>query len=711
MKSIKRILTGLTLAAMLANTNIGFCQNLATTTQDGSLSMSVTDVSALSSLSDAELAAFINELSGIAQISCADLPGNGQFGNFFSLQHPEWPPLPWDSSYSDVWAIQGGYLMNDIGYDYDAGSSGPTASGPKTLTKAMAAGGISPPGAGDGGGTYTPDALTNAIPNYGTNLWIAQTAVASGNLTGIGSNTLAEVQYEIQSRTNLALQTNWQSEGFIFGSELTNWTPLSVPQNGRTNLFVRLKSWASSDGSGLPDWWELLYFGTNGVDPYGNPKGDGWNNLQKFQNGWNPNLFYTPAAPQGFTVAYNANNNTATLKWLPAPGNVTNYTIERTYYYYPTSGSSAQTVDFSSPSASMVDNVSSFLADPTTGGNINVTYKVRANYSGGTSAWSANAPLEPPTFGGNIVSGNQGSPVLVVSSMPANTTAIRLTEINWYAPEHGDYAHAYVTNLMVNVTNSSSLVYTLPNVKNSNIGSELQWEGQAVGNDGSLSANATLQGYPFWVDENYQTNWTVAPFYNGRVQLKQNLIFQLREAGSLTSFGYVSQSGTAMNPTNYVYASFFDITHRNGAAGYFQQLNPLRPFIENYFDRNFVFSFTNLDASGDLLAGTYQCPTSGTNFEAMLATNDTRWLLYDPSAGHDLISDGIININTDWMTYYTLSMPTGVHNWFGLPYSSANVVYLNQDQTALRTNVIYAGQSLTGLEYMIAYIYPETLQP
>ena len=65
-----------------------------------------------------------------------------------------------------------------------------------------------------------------------------------------------------------------------------------MPTVSPTNLFLRVRSW-QGDGSGLPIWWQLQYFGTNGVDPYGDPAGDGWNNLQKFQNGMNPNVFYT----------------------------------------------------------------------------------------------------------------------------------------------------------------------------------------------------------------------------------------------------------------------------------------------------------------------------------------------------------------------------------------------------------------------------------
>jgi len=38
----------------------------------------------------------------------------------------------------------------------------------------------------------------------------------------------------------------------------------------------------------LPIAWQLKYFGHTGVDPNADPDGDGWTNLQEFQNGTNP---------------------------------------------------------------------------------------------------------------------------------------------------------------------------------------------------------------------------------------------------------------------------------------------------------------------------------------------------------------------------------------------------------------------------------------
>ena len=43
-----------------------------------------------------------------------------------------------------------------------------------------------------------------------------------------------------------------------------------------------------SDGDGLPDWWEMQYFGNLNQNSNGDPDGDGLTNLQEFQQGRNP---------------------------------------------------------------------------------------------------------------------------------------------------------------------------------------------------------------------------------------------------------------------------------------------------------------------------------------------------------------------------------------------------------------------------------------
>ncbi len=190
----------------------------------------------------------------------------------------------------------GVFLLSDLSYNY--------ATSPQR--RALIIGGgmhtmsMDPNDPGDDGGTnvYTPNDFIE--PDYGTNLYVAQVGSALGNLTGIITNSQADVLYEIQSTTNLS-QWIWISEGFVYGSELTNWTAMAVAQANRPNLFLRIRSWMDSNNSGIPDWWWLMYFGqiTN-VNANASAAGDGYSNLQKFRLGLNPTNYYNPNPPGGF---------------------------------------------------------------------------------------------------------------------------------------------------------------------------------------------------------------------------------------------------------------------------------------------------------------------------------------------------------------------------------------------------------------------------
>ena len=58
----------------------------------------------------------------------------------------------------------------------------------------------------------------------------------------------------------------------------------------------------SSDGSGLPDWWEMIYFHHLGLDTNSDPVGDGWTLLQDYEQGFNPTNYLTPPAITNLTV-------------------------------------------------------------------------------------------------------------------------------------------------------------------------------------------------------------------------------------------------------------------------------------------------------------------------------------------------------------------------------------------------------------------------
>jgi hypothetical protein len=86
-----------------------------------------------------------------------------------------------------------------------------------------------------------------------------------------------------------------------------------------------------SDGNGLPDVWEIQYFGHIGVDPNSMPAGDGMTVMQKFLLGINPTLADAPHpaddAPFDYTIsitevtAYGLAWKTG-KPWTSAPTNI-----------------------------------------------------------------------------------------------------------------------------------------------------------------------------------------------------------------------------------------------------------------------------------------------------------------------------------------------------------------------------------------------------
>ena len=46
--------------------------------------------------------------------------------------------------------------------------------------------------------------------------------------------------------------------------------------------------WLDSKGTGMPDWWQLEYFGNLNQQPYADYDGDGVDNLDEYLEGTNP---------------------------------------------------------------------------------------------------------------------------------------------------------------------------------------------------------------------------------------------------------------------------------------------------------------------------------------------------------------------------------------------------------------------------------------
>jgi hypothetical protein len=256
-----------------------------------------------------------------------EVPMSGEFysAKYSPLNSGGWPPLPGNVDNLAAWNLGDNvWLLNDLNFDYSAAS---IQTGPMMAMDA----GAPYPGSGGGYGTntYSPSGSLFTL-NPGTNLWIAQETVTNGYFTGILSNTVADEEYQLLSENDLN-STQWISDGFVLGSETTNWTPWNLPFSPTTNLFLTALSWQDDTGTGIPDWWWLKYFGED-ADVNENapdPAGDGWTDYQKFAMGVSPLVWVTPPAPSGCSVQYNSHNQTVILKWQASSGNVTGYTITR----------------------------------------------------------------------------------------------------------------------------------------------------------------------------------------------------------------------------------------------------------------------------------------------------------------------------------------------------------------------------------------------
>jgi hypothetical protein len=141
------------------------------------------------------------------------------------------------------------------------------------------------------------------------NLRLQITRRSETGVSVIVSNTQADVLYEFQYKQN---RTNWVSLGFNNGSEISNSMSFEIPTNSlvpTANLInsksIRVRSWIDSWHIGIPDWWQVKYFGNVGIDAMGTPMGDGLYTVYKWQKGMDPFKWYPPPGPKdqyGFPV-------------------------------------------------------------------------------------------------------------------------------------------------------------------------------------------------------------------------------------------------------------------------------------------------------------------------------------------------------------------------------------------------------------------------
>ena len=269
----------LVIAALLAAAITGVM--LARAQETSSLTTSIipqspASLSSIESYSDAQLKQLINVLATTPLIWPANLPDNGMAGTYWSLAHPDWPPLP---------ATFGTPVWNLTPY-----SASPMSASAMSADSTMSTGSSGfyllddvdyPPSPGGGGGTNVYNPAGNFQPLILTSndlyLVIAGTTNTGTSMTAFlmihppaGTN---DGVYDLFATTNLA-PSAWQ---WILRCN-PGQTNLTVTGLAYPNEFFILGLTNDTDGDGLSDAYELLVSHTDPNNAYSNPDGilDGW---------------------------------------------------------------------------------------------------------------------------------------------------------------------------------------------------------------------------------------------------------------------------------------------------------------------------------------------------------------------------------------------------------------------------------------------------
>jgi len=498
-------------------------------------------------------------------------------------------------------------------------------------------------------------------------LWIEITGATSNDVSVVVHGTQVDMVYELLSKTNLA-DTIWVSEGEPFLGQ-DGQTATTVTPGERTNsLFLRARSWLDSEGSGMPDWWQLQWFGQTGVDPYGDDDQDGWVNLQEYQNGSSPTNYNTPPAPQGLKVTSTQTTNIF-IRWLPSALPASGYELEKDD---PIEGTTS--IQLPGTATEFSDTLFPRELDYSSA-------KFRARSLHGTmgpSEWSswANVLSEKSSAYCTLVRDVSGRTVILMAGYIPAVTKIRLTRENtaYYPPEYDVFE--------IPLSSFTNGLCPLPEAWISEV-PDAFWHIQGLTEEGEGVPIRYLSVPRF-------------PVYDGRQALYQNLVFQMRAANAESAFGFGMVNGTYGNATwwllnspDYAYAAFrpVDVTGYD-PLGY--RALELHPFFINYLYRNWAYDPAHIDSTLGRLTtgasideagntalhypGAFEMPIpSGLEPPScVLAAEDTEWTSYRPVASYDgsfLQALGLDHVGTN------LVMAQSARNLFGLTNREVKLVW------------------------------------
>jgi hypothetical protein len=690
-------------------------------------------------------------------------------GTFYFLVHSNYPPMPYNPcagcSNCSVWLLSDGTLLVDDTYcswptntnEIEGGSGGSAYSYPtgylwlEIITVTNGAANVilhgttpgtlytitsqqdlnpSQPWSAEqtvigGSGTNTPaQVLTfgrsrlflwaHVGPDVPQRLWLLALGVTNTSFNCLLIGTVPGALYQIGSKTALDTNQQWASEAIITGTSNQFWTQFSIPISSRPSLFLSaLNLTQDSDGNELPDWWELRYFGSIGLDPYSQcPSGDGWSLLQAYQNGWNPLLFYTPPPPRNLHATLDSTGSSIILTWESGGGPVSAYKIKLGNFGMDPSSFSivgqvnASTFTFTNPVGPGL--IGAELAQP--------ELIVDAQFTSGDHAPSEPIGVYQPTLdlGLSFIRGRSGQPYVALASPPANLSRVLLF---WETgPSTLASANVYASYFVNGVAPAPAM----PGYN----GGALNY--QVISSSGFGEQFWTQPTFP---EERYGSVAPTYQFIDARRHLKENLRFLVRAATRDLPFAYATSlyidGGTAFgppdgsevsypetyfsrpaSPSTYEYSGF----HTFSSNLNYSVMQELRPVQENYLWRNFVFDPLEVD-SGYPTTGAYLDPSQWLR----MLQNPTH--TYAGLGTENPLPVALISTNSDWLFWYqfdsvywdesiaaqvgVLSDPTGhlsvassVLNAYGLPLLSLETgrynVVLPTGSTGLWDSPYYA---------------------
>jgi hypothetical protein len=302
--------TSLIIAALLgvagvAGLILAHAQETATSITTATIPLSPANLASIEFYSDAQLTQLLRELAEKPLTWPDALPNKGMGGTYWSLAHPDWPPLPATFG-TPVWVLgsssvsssallstansavssgsgSGFYLMDDIDFPPSPGYGGGDTNGY------------------DYSGSYQPQVFTTndlwlqitGTTNTGTSITAYLVIHTPWNVTNgvydlFATTNLAPSAWQWMLRcdpgqTNLTV-TNQTSPNCFYILAVTN----DADSDGLSDAFELLVSHtnpnsASTDNSGMSDGWQWQYFGSISNNPSADPDGDGLTTMQEYQ--------------------------------------------------------------------------------------------------------------------------------------------------------------------------------------------------------------------------------------------------------------------------------------------------------------------------------------------------------------------------------------------------------------------------------------------